>query len=122
SPTEPPSIAPMNESSFPLEISVQTARELLAKDPEPAVLLDVREPFELEICRIEGARHVPMRRVPEQLAELPRERHLLVLCHHGGRSRRVTDYLRDQGFTAVSNISGGINAWAEEIDPTMARY
>jgi adenylyltransferase/sulfurtransferase len=56
------------------------------------------------------------------LAALPRAQHLLVLCHHGARSRRVTEYLREHGFSAVSNISGGINAWAEEIDPTMARY
>lgn len=112
----------MNESDCPLEISVQTARDLLARAADRTVLLDVREPFELEICRVEGARHVPMRRIPETLADLPRDQHLLVLCHHGGRSRRVTEFLRAHGFTAVSNVSGGINAWAEEIAPGMARY
>lgn len=120
--TASPPTAPMNESDFPLEISVQTARDLLARDADRTLLLDVREPFELEICRIGNAHHVPMRRIPEALAELPRDRHLLVLCHHGGRSRRVMEYLRDHGFAAVSNISGGINAWAEEIDPSLARY
>lgn len=120
--TPSPQTAPMNESDFPLEISVQTARDLLARDADRTLLLDVREPFELEICRIDRASHVPMRRIPEALAELPRDRHLLVLCHHGGRSRRVTEYLRAQGFTAVSNVSGGIDAWAGEIDPGMARY
>ena len=55
-------------------------------------------------------------------AELPRDRHLLILCHSGMRSMRVTQFLRSQGFNAVSNIAGGIDAWAEELDPAMRRY
>jgi adenylyltransferase/sulfurtransferase len=107
---------------FPLELSVAHARDLVREDPERVGIIDVREPYELEICRIEGAEHIPMRRIPERLAELPRDRHLLILCHHGGRSLQVTRYLRQQGFEAVSNISGGIEAWAAEIDPSLARY
>ena len=63
-----------------------------------------------------------MRQIPERASALPKDRHILVLCHHGARSRRVTDYLRANGFPAVTNIAGGINAWAEQIDPTMQRY
>ena len=63
-----------------------------------------------------------MRRIPERLAELPRDQHLLILCHHGSRSLHVTQYLRQQGFPAVSNIAGGIEAWAAELDPSLVRY
>ncbi len=106
----------------PLEVTVTTARHLLDTRPEQTLLLDVRESFEWEICRLPAAHHLPMRQIPENLASLPRDRHILVLCHHGGRSRRVTDFLRQHGFAAVSNIAGGIEAWAEEIDPTLPRY
>ena len=112
----------MSESEYPLEISVHEAKSLLDAPPARAQLIDVREPFETEICRIEGARFIPMGQVAEQKAALPHDRHLLILCHHGGRSRRVTEYLRAQGFTAVTNIAGGIDAWAESIDPSLRRY
>lgn len=103
----------------PLEIDVATAARQFA---EGALLLDVREPFEFEICRIAGSKELPMRQIPEQLAELPRDRAILALCHHGGRSLRVTQYLRANGFTNVSNVTGGIDAWAAEVDPSLARY
>jgi adenylyltransferase/sulfurtransferase len=112
----------MSASTFPLEVSVAEANALLAAKPQVALILDVREPHELAITHLAGATHIPMREIPARVATLPRDRHLLVLCHHGYRSQRVTQFLRDQGFTAVSNIAGGIEAWAEEIDPTMARY
>ena len=108
--------------SFPLELSVTAARDLIRQDLSRARIIDVREPHELEICRLEEAEHIPMRRIPERLAELPHDRHLLILCHHGSRSLHVTRYLRQQGFAAVSNITGGIEAWAAELDPSLARY
>ncbi|MDD2762405.1 MAG: molybdopterin-synthase adenylyltransferase MoeB [Opitutaceae bacterium] len=104
------------------EISVEGARRLLEAQAGRALLLDVREPYEEQICRIEGSRHLPMRAIAGRLGELPRDRHILVLCHHGGRSRQVVEYLRTQGFPAVSNVAGGIDAWAERIDPQMRRY
>ena len=107
---------------FPLQISVSAARDLVRQGPAPARIIDVREPHELEICRLQGAEHIPMRRIPERLAELPRDQHLLILCHHGSRSLHVTQYLRQQGFPAVSNIAGGIEAWAAELDPSLVRY
>lgn len=103
----------------PLEIDVSTAAQQVR---DGALLLDVREPFEIAICQIPGCRHIPMRQIPESLGELPRDQPILVLCHAGMRSMRVTQYLRAQGFTQVSNVAGGIDAWAAEIDPSMARY
>ena len=112
----------MDPSAYPLETTVAEVSALLASDPTSALILDVREPHELAINQIAGATHIPMREVPAQMHTLPRDRYLLVLCHHGARSLRVTQFLRDQGFTTVSNIAGGIDAWAAEIDPTMRRY
>jgi rhodanese-related sulfurtransferase len=84
--------------------------------------LDVREPDEVATCHVAGSTHIPMRQVPEHLAELPRDRQILVQCHHGRRSMMVTQYLRGQGYERVTNIAGGIDAWAEQIDPSLARY
>lgn len=113
---------PMPETEFPLEISVTEAKELRDAAPDRTTIIDVREPYELEICQVAGAAHIPMRQIPEHLDALPRDKHLLILCHAGGRSRRVTEFLRARGLSAVSNIAGGIDAWAEEIEPGMRRY
>lgn len=117
----PPPSSAMPEN-VPLELSVTAARDLVRQDPGRARIIDVREPHELEICRLDGAEHIPMRRIPERMAELPRDVHLLILCHHGGRSLQVTRYLRQQGLGNVSNVAGGIEAWAAELDPSLARY
>lgn len=98
------------------------ARDRLAEKPEATVLLDVREASELAICQVSGARHIPMGQIPATLDQLPRDRDILVMCHHGGRSLRVTYFLRQHGFERVSNVAGGIDAWAEQIDPGLARY
>jgi adenylyltransferase/sulfurtransferase len=108
--------------SFPLEMSVEDARRLLVDDDRHALLIDVREPWETEICRVDGAEFIPMRQIPERLETLPRDRTLLIMCHHGARSMNVTQYLRSRGFDDVTNIAGGIAAWAENIDPAMHRY
>ena len=113
----------MTDSELPpLEVSVDEAKSLLDNAPGRALLLDVREPHEIEICRVAGSTCVPMNEIPQRIDSLPRDRHILVQCHHGGRSLRVTRYLRDRGFKAVSNIRGGIDAWAKTHDPEMARY
>ena len=112
----------MEPPAYPLEVSVTEANALMTEHPDQVQILDVREAQELAICRIAEASHLPMRQVAAALAALSRDRHLLVLCHVGQRSRVVTEFLRGQGFAAVSNIAGGIEAWAQEIDPAMARY
>ena len=105
--------------SAPLEIDVLTAAQALANG---ALLLDVREPFEVAICEIAGSAKIPLRQVPDRLADLPADRLILVLCHAGARSLRVTQFLRAQGFSRVSNVAGGIDAWAQQVDPSLARY
>lgn len=108
-------------SETPLEISVEEASRLLA-GPNPPVLLDVREPDEYAVCRIEGSRLIPMNTVPTRLAEIPSDAWVLVQCHHGGRSMRVTQFLRSKGFARVTNLQGGIDAWSLKVDPKVPRY
>jgi adenylyltransferase/sulfurtransferase len=112
----------MKSEEAPLEISAREAHALRQSNPAGTMIIDVREPFELAICRLADAEHIPMRQIPERVDELPRDRHLLILCHAGGRSLRVTEFLRARGLSSVTNIAGGISAWSEEVDPSMARY
>lgn len=122
-PDMPPSPSP-GPQDVPLEITVEETRDLLAARPDDTLLVDVREPFEHQTARIEGAEFIPMRQIPEQVGSptLPREKHLLIHCHHGGRSLRVTEYLRAQGYPRVTNVAGGIHAWSQRIDPTVPTY
>ena len=85
-------------------------------------LLDVREPWELQTCRIPGAIHVPMREIPARLSELDAELDTVVICHHGVRSMRVAQFLEQQSFARVYNLTGGVNAWARTVDPAMPTY
>ena len=86
------------------------------------VLLDVREPAELAIASLGAAVHIPMREIPARLAELPRDKPLVVMCHSGRRSQMVADYLIGNGFTEVFNLRGGIDAWSTEVDSRVPRY
>jgi rhodanese-related sulfurtransferase len=106
-----------------LEISCQTAKQRLSA-VEPVVLLDCREPDEYETVHIEGARLVPMSQIVDRVGELEafRGQPIIVYCHHGGRSLRVANWLRQQGFADVQSLAGGIDRWAVEIDSTLARY
>lgn len=85
-------------------------------------LLDVREPWELEIVSVASAEHIPMASIPERFGELDPAQPVAVLCHSGVRSARVAAFLVQQGFCAVANVSGGIDAWAIEVDTSLARY
>jgi len=86
------------------------------------VLLDVRERVEVQTAAIPDSLHIPMREIPARIAELERERTIAVLCHHGGRSERVASFLVPQGFGDVSNVDGGIDAYALRIDRSIPRY
>jgi rhodanese-related sulfurtransferase len=86
------------------------------------VLLDVREPWEYQTCRIAESRHVPMAQVPSRLAELDPQAETVVICHHGGRSMQVAMFLEKQGFARVHNLAGGLDAWARSVDPGMPTY
>ena len=85
-------------------------------------LLDVREPHEHDTCRIEGSTLIPMSGLRERLAEIPKDREVVVHCHHGGRSAQVAGYLLQNGWTDVKNLAGGIDAWSTDIDPKVPRY
>ena len=85
-------------------------------------LLDVREPREIELAHIDGTLNIPMAQVPGRLGELDREAPIAVLCHSGGRSARIAALLVQAGFSRVANVTGGIDAWAVEIDQSIPRY
>lgn len=102
-----------------------TARELqsyLEQAPEKPFLLDVREPWEFQHCHIEGSELIPMGQIPTAHQELDADRETVVICHHGIRSRHVAMFLENQGFTNLINLSGGVAAWAREVDPHMPTY
>lgn len=85
-------------------------------------LLDVREAWELDVARLPHAIHIPMAEIPGRLDELDREVPLAVLCHGGVRSARVAGFLQQAGFAPIANITGGIDRWSQDVDPTIARY
>ena len=85
-------------------------------------VLDVREAGELDVCRLEGAVHIPMAEISAQTENLPTDKLLVVICHHGARSQMVVDFLRNAGFDNAVNLDGGIDAWACDVDPSMPRY
>ena len=85
-------------------------------------VLDVREAGELDVCRLEGAVHIPMAEISAQTENLPTDKLLVVICHHGARSQMVVDFLRSAGFDNAVNLEGGIDAWACEVDQSMRRY
>lgn len=92
------------------------------QERQQPVLLDVREPWEQDICRIAGALAMPMAAVPPRLQELDPDAETVVVCHHGVRSFQVALFLERNGFTSVYNLSGGVAAWADDVDPSMQRY
>ncbi len=99
-------------------------RELAAHlgEGRATLVVDVREPFEWEICRLEGAMHIPLRDLPGRLGELDRHREIVTVCHHGQRSLRAREILRGAGFSRVRSLRGGVDAWAAEVDSEMERY
>lgn len=89
---------------------------------QPPVLLDVRESWEVEHCALGGITHIPMAEVPAGAHALDASRDVVCICHHGMRSQRVAMYLAQQGFEKVYNLTGGVDAWAQRVEPAMPRY
>jgi adenylyltransferase/sulfurtransferase len=110
-----------NVATHPLEITVEEAHSILNSEVH-CLLIDVREPYEVEICSIEGSINIPMGQIPERYESLPRNHPIFIHCHHGSRSFKATQFLRSKGFKFASNIGGGINAWAHKIDPSIRFY
>ena len=88
---------------------------------ENLFILDVREPFEYKIANI-GGKLIPQNEVPQRLAEIDRDREIIVQCKSGGRSQRIAEFLKQSGFPNVANLAGGILAWSDEVDPTVPKY
>ena len=109
----------MNDSEN--SITVQQLRQWF-DDGTPCALLDVREPWELEICRFPDARAIPLSSLPARVGELGTTVPLVVICHHGIRSLHAVAWLQANGIAGATNLSGGIDAWAREIDPSMGVY
>jgi sulfur-carrier protein adenylyltransferase/sulfurtransferase len=105
------------------EIPQLTVRELKQRldAGDEVYILDVREPFEYQIANL-GGKLIPMNEVPRRVAEIDRNREIVVQCHAGGRSQRVAEWLKQNGYPRVVNLFGGIQAWANEIDPSMRKY
>lgn len=105
------------------QIRVQELAGWLADASRPRpLLLDVRESWEVELCQIEGSQHIPMHTVPMRCDELDPDREIVVVCHHGGRSMQVAMFLERKGYGKVFNLTGGVEAWACEVEPGMRRY
>lgn len=95
---------------------------LAGSDAPPPLILDVREPWEVNICALPQATHIPMAQIPARIEELARDREIVVMCHHGVRSQHVAYFLASQGFAKLYNLRGGIDAWAKEVEPGMPKY
>ena len=89
---------------------------------EPPVLLDVREEWELMRCKLPGTTWIPMGQIVARVNELDKNKETVVVCHHGIRSWQVAKFLESEGFGDVINLSGGVDAWAKQIDPAMPLY
>jgi rhodanese-related sulfurtransferase len=103
-------------------ISVAQLSQWLGDDSRPLVLLDVREQWEINVCKMGQAIVIPMGQISARADELKTQDEIAIICHHGIRSQRVGQYLESRGFENILNVSGGINAWAKEIDLEMAKY
>ena len=97
-------------------------KQYLEQAAEPPLLLDVREPWEYQICHLDNSLLIPMGQIPVELEQLNPDREIVVICHHGIRSQQVGYYLEHVGFERVINLAGGVEAWARDIDLDMAVY
>jgi rhodanese-related sulfurtransferase len=102
-------------------ISATELKHKLATGTQP-LLLDVREPHEYAYCRIENSINIPLGEITRRASELDAERETIVICHHGRRSLQAAIFLEQNGFSSVTNLTGGVEAWATEVDPAMPRY
>ncbi len=104
-------------------MSSMSAPELAAHLQQAApLLLDVREPWEFDICHIAGSNNLPMGQIPQRVEELPDSGEIVVICHHGVRSQQVIRFLQGQINASLINLDGGVDAWARQVDDDMPLY
>jgi adenylyltransferase/sulfurtransferase len=116
-------LAPQSSQEKTLNIPQISVQELKRRIDagDNIMILDVREPYEYQIANI-GGTLIPMNEVPRRLAEIDRDREIVVQCRSGGRSQRIAEFLAQQGYPNVKNLAGGILAWADQIDPKVTKY
>ena len=114
--SQPSAGHPAVEEISPVELAARLGA------PDPPLVLDVREPWEHAVAHIAGARLVPLNTLPAALSTLDPARALVTMCHHGVRSRMAAEFLRERGLTRIANLSGGIDAWSEDVDASVPRY
>jgi len=102
--------------------SAQQLKDRLQQEGEPPLLLDVREPWEFNICAIDNSQLIPMGQIASSMEKLNPERETVVICHHGIRSRSVAMYMERHGFKDLINLTGGVEAWSREVDLDMPTY
>jgi rhodanese-related sulfurtransferase len=107
--------------NHPLQIDA-LALDKIRKENQSVTILDVREKWEFAICAITESINVPLSTLPQNLGRLPPEGPLVVVCHHGGRSMQAVAWLRQNGFANATNLDGGIDGWARQVDQSMATY
>ena len=111
----------VNEKVTYTELDVEKLQDLLQNGSAP-IIIDVREDFELEISKIDGAIHIPMNQVPKRVEELSPENEYVIMCRTGVRSAQICEFLANQKFQSVANLTGGINQWAKQIDSSLPVY
>lgn len=114
----------MSPFDFSSALPMMSVQQLKAARDEgtPHVILDVREMGELEAASLDDVLHMPLMTVPSRTDDIPRDVPVVVMCHHGIRSMNAVQWLKANGFDNVVNLTGGINAWAKEIDPSVGSY
>ncbi len=104
------------------EFSATELKQYLDNAEQQPLLLDVRQPWEYDVCRLENCQLIPMSQIPAKLDQLDQNQETVVICHHGIRSRSVGRYLEQAGFTNIINLSGGVDQWAKQVDTRMPTY
>ncbi len=102
-----------------MEVEALELKKMLKNNE--VVLLDVREPYEIEICNVKGSMFIPMNEIPQNIEQLDKEKRYAVMCHSGVRSLYVSNYLNSLGYSTL-NVIGGIERWATDVDKNMKRY
>jgi rhodanese-related sulfurtransferase len=104
------------------QLAAPALKAWLSQQPQPVTLLDVREPWEYSLCKLDGSLHIPLGQLVARWEELDPDLPTVVICHHGVRSLHAGAFLERQGFPDVVNLQGGIDGWARTVDPAMAVY
>ncbi len=114
---------PKRMTDLPIEIDVKSVKSMLDSG-DNFLLLDCRQPQEHQTAKIDGAMLIPMGEIPDRLSEIEsfKTTKIVVHCHLGGRSLRVTEWLRSNGFEQTQNMTGGITAWSQDVDPSVPQY